>query len=83
MFDISLDDLRKNLQGSTPVQFSYFKKDGSRRPAIGTLNEKLIPDDMKPKDSSLNNGENFKYYDLEKNAWRSLPLDCSLVTIFE
>jgi len=53
------------------------------RRAVGTLNEKLIPAEMKPRDSSMNNGGNFKYYDLEKNAWRSLPLECSLVTIFE
>jgi len=83
MFDISIDDLRKNLHGSTPVYFSYFKKDGSVRKAMGTLNERLIPEEMRPKDSSTNNGENLKYYDLEKNAWRSIHSDCSLVMIFE
>ena len=83
MFDISIEDLRRNLQGGSPVHFSYFKKDGSVRNAIGTLNEKLIPEEMRPKDSSTNTGNNLKYYDLEKNAWRSLYIDCSLVTIFE
>jgi len=83
MFDISIEDLRNNLHGSTPVNFSYFKKDGTWRKAIGTLNEKLIPEEMRPKDSSTDTGGNLKYYDLEKNAWRSLHIDCSLVQIFE
>jgi len=83
MFDISIEDLRRNLQGTTPVRFSYFKKDGTLRNATGTLNEHLIPGEMMPKDSSTNNGENLKYYDLEKNAWRSIQIDCSLVQIFE
>ena len=85
MFDISIEDLRKNLHGSTPVFFSYFKKDGTLRRAVGTLNEKLIPEEMRPKDPSTNanSGTNLKYYDLEKNAWRSLQIDCSLVQIFE
>ena len=83
MFDISLEDLRRNLHGTTPVSFSYFKKDGTLRNAIGTLNERLIPESVRPKDSSTNTGDNLKYYDLEKNAWRSLCIDCSLVQIFE
>lgn len=85
MFDISIEDLRKNLHGPEPVNFSYTKKDGSLRKAVGTLNEELIPDKMKPKDSSISEkyGENFKYFDLEKNAWRSLVTDCSLINILE
>lgn len=83
MFYIPIEDLRKNLYGSTPVYFSYFKKDGTLRKAIGTLNEKLIPEEMRPKDPSANTGANLKYYDLEKKAWRSIQIDCSLVQIFE
>ena len=83
MFEVDLETLRKSLKGSTPVNFSYFKKDGGLRSAVGTLNENLIPDAFKPKDSSLNNGENLKYFDLEKNAWRSLHSQCELVTIIE
>jgi hypothetical protein len=84
MFEINLEELRENLKGSTPVAFSYFKKDGSLRNAVGTLNEKWIPAEMRPKDSSTNNGgDNFRYYDIDKGAWRSLHKDCSLVTIIE
>jgi hypothetical protein len=83
MFDVDLETLRKSMQGSTPVSFSYFKKDGTCRSAVGTLHEGLIPSEMKPKDSSVNHGDNFRYYDLEKKGWRSLHKDCSLVTIIE
>ena len=83
MFEISLEALRSSLTGNDPVQFSYFKKDGTIRNAIGTLNEKYIPAESKPIDSSKGNGSNFKYYDLERKAWRSLGSDCSLVTIVE
>jgi hypothetical protein len=86
MFDIDIETLAKSLHGTTPVAFSFFKKDGSRRNAIGTLNEKLIPEEsktLKSKDPSANNGDNLKYYDLEKKAWRSLSKGCSLVTILE
>jgi hypothetical protein len=83
MFHITIEDLKVNLSGSTPVYFSYFKKDGSIRNAIGTLNENLIPADLRPKDSSANTGSNLKYFDLDKKAWRSLQIDCSMVTIIE
>jgi hypothetical protein len=81
MFNITIEELKQNLQGSTPVHFSYLKVDGTMRNATGTLNEKLISTDFKPKDSSRNLGNNFKYFDLDKKAWRSLKMDCSLVVL--
>ncbi|MDD5649059.1 MAG: SH3 beta-barrel fold-containing protein [Candidatus Nanoarchaeia archaeon] len=83
MFNISIDELKVSLQGSSPVWFTYVKTDGSTVKALGTLNKDLIPEEFKPKDSSRNTGENVKYFDLNKNAWRSLRLDCSIVTIIE
>jgi hypothetical protein len=84
MFEVTIDILHKSLHGSTPVIFSFIKKDGTMRNAIGTLHENLIPEGMKPKDPSANfAGDNLKYFDLEKNAWRSLSKDCSLVHIIE
>ena len=83
MFHISIDELRTNLHGSSPVTFSYLKADGTIRNALGTLNEGLIPDLMKPKDSSFNAGVNLRYYDLEKEGWRSLTQDCSMITLIE
>ena len=84
MFEVSLEILKSSLQGSTPVNFSYFKKDGTLRNAVGTLHEKFIPEEMRPKDPSVNDlRSNLKYYDLEKKGWRSLPKGCLLVTIIE
>jgi len=87
MFDIDINKLFENLKGSTPVYFSYLKKDGTRRNALGTLNPKCIPDEFRL-DTSINedkhfNGTNLKYFDLEKNGWRSLSYDVSTVTILE
>lgn len=83
MFDVDLETLRQNLMAKSPVMFTYFKMDGTARTAMGTLNEDLIPEDQRPKDSSTNFGDNLKYYDLEKKGWRSLAKDCKLVTMFE
>lgn len=83
MFDVSIEDLRKMLAGRSPVFFWYVKNDGELRKAKGTLHESRIPEELKPKDSSTNNGKNLKYFDMEKKAWRSLPSDCSIVTILE
>ena len=65
--------LRTMLQEGK-VQFVFKKKDGSRRPAVGTLNLDLIPEadkqfktdgqDKEPSQTCVT------YYDLEKMAWR-------------
>ena len=82
--EIKVEDLRELLhERPTPVHFSYQKADGVLREALGTLNQDLIPADKKPKDSSINYGNNLKYYDLEKNAWRSLVTDCSVLKLLE
>lgn len=65
--------LRESLkQGET--RFVFIKKDGTRRPAVGTLNIDLVPES----DKQFKNEEGTRperedqtsYYDLEKNAWR-------------
>lgn len=83
MFDVDIETLRKSLYSEVPIMFTYFKKDGSKRTAMGTLNEKLIPEEFHPKDSSVNVGTNLKYFDMEKKAWRSLSYDCSTVQMME
>jgi hypothetical protein len=84
MFEDNTEELRKNLHRSTPCKFQFMKKDNTMRVAVGTLNESIIPEDMLPKDASANSkGNNLKYFDLEKNAWRSISQDCSLIEIIE
>jgi hypothetical protein len=82
------EDFRKKL--STGIwRFSYLKKDGSIREAVGTLCMDLIPEDKRPKginsealnstEGALNRAEPaagvFPYYDLDAAAWRSFRLD--------
>ena len=83
MFDVDIETLRRSLYSESPVMFIYYKKDGSQRTALGTLNENLIPEESKPKDSSINVGTNLKYFDVQKKAWRSLSYDCSTVQMME
>lgn len=65
--------LRECLQqGET--HFVFIKKDGSRRPAVGTLNLDLVPDADKQfkheEGERVERTDQTSYYDLEKNAWR-------------
>ena len=59
------------------ARFTYRKKDGTTRTALGTRAPSLIPVDKLPKTPSLEEraGErfasSFAYFDLEKNEWRS------------
>ena len=62
-------------------RFSYFKKDGSIREAVGTLCMDLIPEDKRPK-GDMSDGaarepsvNTFPYYDLDAAGWRSFRLD--------
>ena len=71
------ESFRKKL--STGVwRFSYFKKDGSIREAVGTLCMDLIPEDKRPKginSEALACADTFCYYDLDAQGWRSFRLD--------
>ena len=76
------EKLRSSLQeGET--HFTFIKKDGTLRQAVGTLNLNLVPD----ADKQFKNEEGAKeertdqtsYYDLEKNAWRC----CKYINVVE
>jgi hypothetical protein len=62
-------------------RFSYFKKEGGIREAVGTLDLSRIPAEHHPKslfaasDDSPKNYETFRYYDLIAAGWRSFCLD--------
>ena len=60
-------------------RFSYFKKDGGIREAVGTLDPSLIPDDILPKSGmdpdTLAPASTFRYYDLIAGGWRSFCID--------
>ena len=62
-------------------RFSYFKKEGSIREAVGTLNFDLIPPEQRPKVlkpdivDQVEKYTTFTYYDLTVHGWRSFCID--------
>ena len=86
MFPIPINNLLENLRSSTPVYFSYEKKDGTMRDALGTLNFDLIPEEFRPKDSSegdYKESTNIRYFDIDKQGWRSISNNAKTVFILE
>ena len=59
------------------IRFSFFKKDGSIREAVGTTNLLLIPDERKPKNTAVDHVPNYStitFFDLQKSEWRSFNI---------
>lgn len=72
---ISMKEFKKLLNTGS-VKFKYEKKDGSMRNATGTLKSSLIPDiDKDDERKNPNSDEQFAYYDLDKEGWRSFLID--------
>jgi len=82
MKTVKIEELREILQ-MEKAHFEYNKRDGTLREAYGTLQFAFIPENMQPKDGSTNDKyRNFRYYDLDKNAWRSISGNITEVTVF-
>lgn len=62
------------------ARFTYYKKDGTTRTALGTRSAALIPVDKLPKGdmsdgaAAVDNTKAIPYFDLEKNEWRSFSV---------
>ena len=61
------------------ARFTYYKKDGTTRTALGTRSPVLIPADKAPKCSQDNDeweerAKAIPYFDLVKNEWRSFSV---------
>ena len=61
------------------ARFTYYKKDGSIRTALGTRSPLLIPTDKLPQCPQNNEeweerAKAIPYFDLEKNEWRSFSV---------
>ena len=81
MEQITIDQLHSKLWEGE-VNFTYKKKDGTNRTARGTLKNDLIPEPFKMVENFVNvKASNPKYFDLDKNGWRSLSYDSSTVTL--
>ena len=70
---ITVEELKEKLNGG-PVKFSFQKKDGSLRKAVGTRKMALIPKDLQPSGKS-SSPKILPFYDLESEAWKSLSVD--------
>ena len=59
------------------IRFSFWKKDGSIREAVGTTNLMLIPLDKLPMNTAVDHAQNYQticFFDLEKSEWRSFNI---------
>ena len=59
------------------IRFSFWKKDGSIREAIGTTDLLVIPKDKRPEGVANKYTPNFSaicFFDLEKSEWRSFNI---------
>ena len=70
----NLEHLRTAMRVSV-VRFSYVKDNGDIREARGTLNFDLIPNQHIPTGPRVEeNYETFRYYDLDRQGWRSFKV---------
>ena len=66
----------KLSEGAT--KFAFVKKDGSVRIALGTTNLQIVPRDKHPKGNKASD-KVVTFFDLEKQAWRSLSNETEFI----
>jgi hypothetical protein len=82
---ILADQLKQKLHSGI-VTFTFRKKDGTERKAVGTTKIELVPEAFRPKQKEASTTQEIgksstqTYFDVEKNAWRSLQKE-SLLSI--
>lgn len=73
--------LLKKIKEADIATIQFIKKDGSLRLMKCTLNFKKIPEESYPKNMKLEDilslikKNILRVYDIEKNGWRSIPVD--------
>lgn len=73
--EVNITKFKKALHDGK-VKFSYTKKDGSIRDAIGTLNLDVMGKENEPKGTGYEiTDSNIRYYDLNSKGWRSFIVD--------
>ena len=73
----------KDLLKAGKVRFEYTKVNGDIREAVGTLNGELIPDKFAENSNPVHKITNLRYFDLDKQSWRSISKDTKEVEIFD
>ena len=73
--EVNISKFKKALHDGK-VKFSYTKKDGSIRDAVGTLNIDVMGKENEPKGTGYEiTDSNIRYYDLNSEGWRSFIID--------
>lgn len=73
--EVNISKFKKALHDGK-VKFSYTKKDGSIRDAVGTLNIDVMGKENEPKGTGYEiMDSNIRYYDLNSEGWRSFIVD--------
>lgn len=73
----------KNAMAKGPVKFTYLKKDGSTREAIGTRNSQILEEvGYEYKGNGVEKAGVVSYWDMEKSSWRACRED-SIISIEE
>ena len=70
--------LKTMLTGRVPVRFSFYKKDGTVREAVGTRYTEIIPTTAMPKGSRADSPKTVPYYDYTVEGWRSVSVDTEI-----
>lgn len=77
----------KSMLSKGNVKFTYKKKNGETREAIGTTNKRALDRigiEFKNNDSNPDKSKSVVcYYDIEKNEWRSLSIKYNNTVIAE
>ena len=75
---VTAEQLKQKLSGPIPVRFTFTKKDGQIRHAIGTRYIDNIPGGAAPTGSRKESTTAVSYYDYTVQAWRSLTKDTEI-----
>lgn len=71
---LEVEALRQRLRQG-PTRFTFVKKTGELRFALGTLDLNIIPSTEHPKGVRPASPKVVTFFDLEKIAWRSVSVD--------
>ena len=78
MVKVTAEQLKQRLSNPVPVRFTFTKKDGQIRHAIGTRYVDNIPCSAAPTGSRKESATAVSYYDYTVQAWRSLTKDTEI-----
>jgi len=79
---VTVEELR-NILNQKVLNFEFIKLDGEVRPAKGTTMMKYVPEDQRPSGDNPSSDKVATFYDLSKNAWRSVSNKSSEIVLVQ